>query len=55
MAESKKRKAVTRDIDQDAAIISGDEFEFDQLDGAISDAESASDNDVTNGNDLESD
>ncbi|RMZ88534.1 hypothetical protein DV736_g4227, partial [Chaetothyriales sp. CBS 134916] len=32
MAESKKRKAVTRDVGGNAAVVSGDEFSFNQLD-----------------------
>ncbi|RMZ83219.1 hypothetical protein DV738_g1299, partial [Chaetothyriales sp. CBS 135597] len=39
MAESKKRKAVTRDIEVDAAVASGDEFGFNQLDGSASEDE----------------
>ncbi|EXJ86601.1 ribosome biogenesis protein ERB1 [Capronia epimyces CBS 606.96] len=42
MAESKKRKAVTKDVEEDAAVVSGDEFDFGQLDGTLSDDESAS-------------
>ncbi len=30
-----KRKAVTREVDTDAAIVSGDEFDFAQLDGTL--------------------
>jgi ribosome biogenesis protein ERB1 len=40
MAESKKRKAVTKDVEKDAAVVSGDEFDFGQLNGTISDDES---------------
>ena len=36
---AKKRKAVTRDVDDDPAIVSGDEFELGQLDGTLSDEE----------------
>ncbi|RMD40743.1 hypothetical protein DV735_g4393, partial [Chaetothyriales sp. CBS 134920] len=39
MAESKKRKAVTRDVEVDAAVASGDEFSFNQLDGSGSEDE----------------
>ncbi|EXJ61445.1 ribosome biogenesis protein erb1 [Cladophialophora psammophila CBS 110553] len=42
MAESKKRKAVTRDVDEDAAVVSGDEFDFAHLDGTLADDESVS-------------
>jgi len=41
MAESKKRKAVTRDVNHDAAVVSGDEFDY-HLDGTLSDGESVS-------------
>lgn len=36
---SKKRKAVTRDVDEDPSVISGDEFELGPLDGAISESD----------------
>lgn len=39
-SNSKKRKAITKDIDDDPALVSGDEFDFGQLDGTISDDES---------------
>ncbi|KAL9617992.1 MAG: hypothetical protein Q9160_007240 [Pyrenula sp. 1 TL-2023] len=42
MADSapvKKRKAVTKDVEGDAAIVSGDEYEFGELDGASSDSD----------------
>lgn len=42
MADSRKRKAVTKDVEEDAAIVSGDEFDFGQLDGALSDDDSDS-------------
>lgn len=42
MAGSKKRKAVTKDVEEDAAVVSGDEFDFGNLDGTLSDSESAS-------------
>ncbi|KAL2426067.1 Ribosome biogenesis protein erb1 [Exophiala dermatitidis] len=45
MADSKKRKAVTKDVEEDAAVVSGDEFEFGQLDGTLSGDESESDSD----------
>ncbi|KIW24368.1 uncharacterized protein PV07_10086 [Cladophialophora immunda] len=45
MAESKKRKAVTRDVDEDAAVVSGDEFDLANLDGTLADEESASGSD----------
>ena len=38
MADSKKRKAVTRDVQQDPAVVSGDELDLSQLNGALSDA-----------------
>lgn len=41
MADSKKRKEVTRDVQDDAAVVSGDEFDFVLLDGAFSDSEFA--------------
>jgi ribosome biogenesis protein ERB1 len=37
MAASKKRKAVTRDVDEEAALVSGDEFDFANLDGTLAD------------------
>jgi ribosome biogenesis protein ERB1 len=37
MAASRKRKAVTRDIEADAAVVSGTEPEYERLDGALSD------------------
>lgn len=50
-SNSKKRKAVTKDIDhEDAAIASGDEFEFGQLDGTLrdeSDSESEGSGDIS--------
>jgi ribosome biogenesis protein ERB1 len=42
---SKKRKAVTRDVEEEAGVFSGDELNTDNLDGALSD----------NANDLSSD
>ncbi len=42
MADSKKRKAVTKDVEEDAAVVSGDEFDFAHLDGTLSDDESES-------------
>jgi len=37
-SSSKKRKAITRDVEhEDAAIVSGDEYEFNQLDGTLRD------------------
>lgn len=45
MAESKKRKAVTRDVEEDAAVVSGDEFDFGQLDGTLADGDSDSESD----------
>ncbi|EAW07910.1 ribosome biogenesis protein ERB1 [Aspergillus clavatus NRRL 1] len=42
---SKKRKAVTRDVEEEAGVFSGDELNADNLDGALSD----------NANDLSSD
>lgn len=41
MAGPKKRKAVTKDLDEDAAVVSGDEFDFANLDGTLSDSDSA--------------
>ena len=35
----RKRKAVTRDVDNDPAVVSGDEFELGQLDGELSEDE----------------
>lgn len=58
MAESKKRKAVTKDVDKDAAIVSGDEFDFTHIDGTLSDDDSASgseEEDLTSGTEDESD
>lgn len=43
---SKKRKAVTRDVDQDPAIVSGDEYDFGQLDDTISNDDSEAEEDV---------
>ena len=40
MAERRKRKAVTKDVEEDAAVVSGDEFDFGPLNGTISDDES---------------
>ncbi|KEF58042.1 ribosome biogenesis protein ERB1 [Exophiala aquamarina CBS 119918] len=42
MTGSKKRKAVTKDVEEDAAVVSGDEFDFANLDITLSDSESAS-------------
>lgn len=43
-SNSKKRKAVTKDVDhEDAAIASGDEFEFGQLDGTLRDESDSED------------
>ncbi|KAK5098019.1 Ribosome biogenesis protein erb1 [Lithohypha guttulata] len=39
-SSSRKRKAVTKDVEQDAAVASGDEFEFGQLDGTLRDGDS---------------
>lgn len=36
---AKKRKAVTRDLDADPAVVSGDEFDFAHLDGTFSDSD----------------
>ena len=38
---ARKRKAVTRDVDSDPAVVSGDEFELGQLDGTLSDDETS--------------
>ncbi|KIX95755.1 uncharacterized protein Z520_08463 [Fonsecaea multimorphosa CBS 102226] len=55
MAESKKRKAVTRDVDEDdAAVVSGDEFDFAHLDGTLA-ADDESEDDVSSGAEDESD
>lgn len=43
MAESKKRKAVTKDVEEGAAVVSGDEFDFSHLDGTLADDDSSSD------------
>jgi ribosome biogenesis protein ERB1 len=43
MADAKKRKAVTRDVDNDAAVVSGDEFDFGQLDATLAGDESVTD------------
>lgn len=40
MAESRKRKVVTKDVEEDAAVVPGDEFDFEQLNGTIADEES---------------
>ena len=45
MAESKKRKAVTKDVEADAAVVSGDAFDFGQLNGTILDDESVASED----------
>ncbi|KAK5047900.1 Ribosome biogenesis protein erb1 [Exophiala bonariae] len=39
MAGAKKRKAVTKDVEEDAAVVSGDEFDFGNLDGTLSDSD----------------
>jgi ribosome biogenesis protein ERB1 len=50
-----KRKAVTRDVGEDPAVVSGDEFEFGQLDGTLSDSEgSATSEDGSNSEDFDS-
>ena len=36
-AASKKRKAVTRDVEEEAGVFSGDELSKENLDGALSD------------------
>lgn len=47
MAESKKRKVVTKDVEEDAAVVSGDEFDFANLDGTLADDDdSASESEV---------
>ena len=45
MSDSRKRKAVTKDVETDAAVVSGDEFDFGQLNGAISDDETGASDD----------
>ena len=35
MADTRKRKAVTRDVEVDPAVVSGDEFDFGQLNGTL--------------------
>ena len=40
---AQKRKAVTKDVESDPAVVSGDEFEFGQLDGEPSTSESGED------------
>ncbi|KAJ5151845.1 Ribosome biogenesis protein erb1 [Penicillium capsulatum] len=49
--ESKKRKAVTRDVEEEAGVFSGDELSQDNLDGALSDSA----NDLSESEDDESD
>ena len=58
MAESKKRKAVTKDIDEDAAVVSGDEFNFADLDSTLADDDdsaSGSEEELTSGAEDDSD
>ncbi len=59
MAESKKRKVVTRDVEEAAAVVSGDEFDFADLDGTLADDDdSASESeaaDLTSGAEDDSD
>ena len=38
MDASRKRKAVTKDVEADAAVVSGEEFDFEQLNGDLSDS-----------------
>ncbi|KKY17795.1 putative eukaryotic ribosome biogenesis protein 1 [Phaeomoniella chlamydospora] len=49
-AALRKRKAVTKDVENDPAIVSGDEFEVGQLDGTISDEETSESGDESDSN-----
>src|SRR5947207_13833803 len=53
----KKRKAITRDVDDDAAVISGDEFDLGQLDDSSSQSagSESSDSGSDSSEDLDSD
>jgi ribosome biogenesis protein ERB1 len=45
MTDSRKRKAITKDVEEEAAVVSGDEFDFGQLDGTLADEDSGTDSD----------
>lgn len=48
----KKRKAVTRDVDEGPAVVVGDELDFGQLDGSLSDSDEMEGEDSDNESDL---
>lgn len=48
---SRKRKAVTKDVEEEAALVSGDEYEFGHLDGTLRDESETEDSDNSSDND----